>query len=170
MTDTDRLTEELRRQAQARARSLTDQHPLSLDDVRGRARGIRRRRYAVTGLAAAAVVAVTVPLGVAVTDRLDRTPTHGPADGHTDHQTRLVHPSPTPTPTLPRRLALTSDVPQAASAVAVPYLSGKTLYSADGESVTVDRASDVLLPLGPVMSSATPMPRPPTSTGPAPPR
>ena len=75
MTRTDRLSEELRR----RAESLPHQHPLSLADVQRRARGMRRTGYAVTGLAAAAVLAVTVPLGIAADERLDRTAT-GPVD------------------------------------------------------------------------------------------
>lgn len=38
--------------------------PLSLSDVQGRARGIRRRRVAVSGLAAAVVLAIAVPVGL----------------------------------------------------------------------------------------------------------
>jgi len=77
MTDHDRLSDTLR----GRADSLGDQHPLSLDDVKGRATGIRRRRRAVTGLAAAAVLAVAVPTGLSVVDRTSGTtrPDPGPA-------------------------------------------------------------------------------------------
>ncbi|HET6561519.1 MAG TPA: hypothetical protein VFG72_06565 [Marmoricola sp.] len=85
MTDHDRLTDTLR----GRAASLGDQHPLSLDDVKGRATGIRRRRRVVSGLAAAAVLAVAVPAGIAVSDRTASTtrPDSGPvatADGTPD--------------------------------------------------------------------------------------
>lgn len=52
---------------QHRADGLGDDHPLSLDDVKGRARGIRRRRVAVSGLAAAAVLAIAVPVGLDAT-------------------------------------------------------------------------------------------------------
>ena len=77
MTDHDRLADTLR----GRADSLGDQHPLSLDDVKGRATGIRRRRRVVGGLAAAAVLAVAVPAGLSVVDRTSSTsrPDPGPA-------------------------------------------------------------------------------------------
>ena len=62
--------DDLGRTLRDRADSIgAGEHPLSLDDVKGRARGIRRRRVAVTGLAAAAVLAVAVPAGVLVADR-----------------------------------------------------------------------------------------------------
>jgi hypothetical protein len=87
MTDHDRLADTLR----GHADSLGDQHPLTLDDVKGRATGIRRRRRVVSGLAAAAVLAVAVPAGLSVVDRTAGTtrPDPGPAASTSD-------PDPTP--------------------------------------------------------------------------
>ena len=157
MTSTDRLTEELRRQAEQITRGLPDQHPLTLDDVRGRARGIRRRRYAATGLAAAAVVAVTVPLGVLAGDRLDRTSTD-PVDRPGENRTLVDDATPDPTPDaeldpspapeLPRRIALTTDVEAATAPVTVPYLAGGVIRTADGSTIGVPGDHDLLLPLG----------------------
>lgn len=46
-------------------------HPIGLDAVRGRARGIRRRRHLLTGYAAVAVAGLALPAGLAVTAALD---------------------------------------------------------------------------------------------------
>ena len=62
--------DELRGALQRRADGVgwdAGDHPLDLADVQGRARGIRRRRVAVSGLAAAAVLAVAVPVGLNAT-------------------------------------------------------------------------------------------------------
>lgn len=70
-------------------------HPIGLDDVRDRARSIRRRRNAVRGVVAAVVLAVAVPVGLSTTDLLgsSRTPAPPVASGS-------VEPSPdTPAPT-----------------------------------------------------------------------
>lgn len=48
-------------------------HPIDMDDVRGRARTIRRRRNAVRGVVAAMVAAVAVPAGLSLTDSLSST-------------------------------------------------------------------------------------------------
>lgn len=61
--DHDLLTTTLRERAGDMAG-----HTLGLDDVKGRARGIRRRRRAMGGAVAAAVLAVAVPVGINVTD------------------------------------------------------------------------------------------------------
>lgn len=61
--DHDLLTTTLRDRA-----GDMDGHTLGLDDVKGRARGIQRRRRAVSGAVAAAVLAVAVPVGLNVTD------------------------------------------------------------------------------------------------------
>ena len=62
---------------------------LGLDDVKGRARSIRRRRQALTGVVAAAVMAIAVPVGLTVGDvdrgsePLPTTPSPGLTDGPT---------------------------------------------------------------------------------------
>jgi len=62
MSNQDHLTEELGRELHRRVDALYDA-PLTLDDVRGRARGIRRRRRvaATASIAAAVAIAVVVP-------------------------------------------------------------------------------------------------------------
>jgi hypothetical protein len=66
MNNPDRLADELTRQLHAQ---VDDWHsaPLSLDDVQGTARTIRRRRRALaTGVAAVAVLAVAIPAGLSL--------------------------------------------------------------------------------------------------------
>ena len=53
-------------------------HPIGLDDVRDRARSIRRRRNAVRGVVAAVVLAVAVPVGLSATDLLGSSGTPAP--------------------------------------------------------------------------------------------
>ena len=130
MNSTDRLTEELRRQA----RGLSDQHPLTLQDVQGRARGLRRRRHAVTGLAAAAVLAVVVPLGLAAGDYLDRS-----AEPVGD---------PVPSVERPQQLSLTTDVEEATAPPATPYAGGDAVHLPDGSTLSVPSTYDTLVPLG----------------------
>ena len=148
MNGIDRLTEELRHQAE----SLPDQQPLTLADVQGRARGIRRRRYAVTGLAAAAVLAVSVPLGLAAGDRLDRT-SEGPVDRPGERRSLTEDPTPTPTQ-VPRRISLTTDVDETTAAPTLAYLAGGEIHLPDGSTVAVDDdddkldSLDTLVPLG----------------------
>lgn len=68
------------------ARELRDRssdiggHPIDLESVKGRARGIQRRRTIVAGAVAATVLAVAVPAGISVTHALDPVQ-YGPA-GH----------------------------------------------------------------------------------------
>jgi hypothetical protein len=67
--NTDLLTRTLRDRSEQMAGSS-----LGLGDVKSRARGIRRRRQAVTGAVAAVVLAVAVPVGLTVTDAIDARP------------------------------------------------------------------------------------------------
>ena len=68
MNNPDRLADELTRQLHAQVDTEFDlghDAPLSLDDVQGTARTIRRRRRALaTGVAAVAVLAVAIPAGL----------------------------------------------------------------------------------------------------------
>ncbi len=129
MNETDRLAEALRRQAEG----VPDQH-LTLGDVQTRARGIRRRRYAATGLAAAAVLAVVVPLGLAAGDRLDRD----------------LGPVGDPTPSLegPLRVPLTSGVAEGTTPPATGYVEGEAVHLPDGSTLPVPGGYDTLVPLG----------------------
>ncbi|MGH3347902.1 MAG: hypothetical protein ACRDO4_13070, partial [Nocardioides sp.] len=70
MNDTPRtdLTGQLTRQLHAQVDEWHNA-PLTLDDVRGKARTIRRHRTALaSGIAAAAILAVVVPAGLAIND------------------------------------------------------------------------------------------------------
>jgi hypothetical protein len=131
MSDHDRLADALR----GRADSLGDQQPLTLDDVKGRASGIRRRRRAVAGLAAAAVLAVAVPAGIALTDRSSDTVRPDRAPVATD-----------PGPSTPLDLAPNADSdgepPQ------VPYVHDGAIHLPDGGEVPVDRDYDRVAGLG----------------------
>lgn len=97
------LTGELTRQLHAQV-DQWHSAPLTLDDVQGKARTIRRRRTALTsGIAAAAVLAVIVPVGLAINDPASNRPS--PA---APTPTEAVEPSPNPDGTFP----LTLDVPE----------------------------------------------------------
>ena len=63
MNTSEQLTRGLQEQA-----DRIGGHPIDLESVRGRARGIQRRRRIAAGAAAAAVLAVAVPAGMTVLD------------------------------------------------------------------------------------------------------
>ena len=116
MTEDRGLTDALHR----RADQLGTTHPLSLEDVQGRARGIRRRRTAVSGLAAAAVLAVAVPVGLSLdgTDEPGRTPavaSTGVKDG-----------------------VLTTDVDVAGGEPGIPYLYDGEIHLPEGGTIPVE--------------------------------
>jgi hypothetical protein len=133
-------------------------HPIGLDDVKGTARRIRRRRTAA-GLAAAAVVlAVGVPVGFAATgtsaDRAipvaQATPSTSASPSATVSPT--VTPPPTTAPATPSQSPVTS-TPDASAAVPltargaatgaaprVGYLQGDRLHNGDGTVQTLPAA------------------------------
>ena len=129
MNDTpNRLATELTRQLHAQ---VDDWHhaPLTLDDVQGKARAIRRRRTALTtGIAAAAVLAVIVPVGLTLDDPGPSRP--APA---APSPTEVVEPTPNPDGTFP----LTLDVPEG-EVPATGYL-----VSDDQQLVTPDGTFDL---------------------------
>ena len=136
--------EPLRDALRHRAEQLGDTHPLTLDDVKGRARSIRRRRAAVTGVAAAAVLAVAVPMGIAVTDGVGEDPENPPVAG----------PSTTPSEDGPapdtgvKDGVLTTDVDAESYAPTIPYLYDGQVTLPDGESFPLQGEWDELAPLG----------------------
>ncbi len=149
MSDQDRLGEALRH----RADDLTDQHPLTLADVQGRARGIRRRRIAVSGLAAAAVLAIAVPAGLVVGGQVGRDDrTEPPVATHTSD------PTPTDTPTEPstpspsgaaqHQVVLTTNVEAKGTEPGIPYLFDGSITLADGSTVPVKAAYQDVVSLG----------------------
>lgn len=135
MSNHDELRDALRRTADRGTGGTT--HPLGLEDVKGRARGIRRRRAALTGLAAAAVLAIAVPAGIVVTDQGNNGPDTGPAA------------TPTPTPLEPGEPVLL-DVEAAPSGgpAALPVLLGSTLTEPNGDTIEVGDGVRAFVPLG----------------------
>jgi hypothetical protein len=118
------MARELSRQLHAQ---VDDWHhaPLTLDHVQGKARAIRRRRTALaTGVAAAAVLAVMVPVSLALNEPGSNRP--APA---APTSTEAVEPTPNPDGTFP----LTLDVP-AGDVPTTGYLDfrDKQLVTPDG--------------------------------------
>lgn len=105
-------------------------HPIGLDDVRGRARSIRRRRNAVRGSVAAVVLAVAVPVGLTATDLIDSTqPTPAPPA-----TTGSVQPSPSPSVRAGAafRLTLEQDPTQTLPGVSYVHFDQRVLVTPDG--------------------------------------
>jgi hypothetical protein len=145
MSSHDPLGEALR----DRADRLGDTSPLSLDDVKGRARGIRRRRMAVSGLAAAAVLAVAVPAGIAVSDQATSRPDRGPAASPSGTPTDEETPTPGPSPEGPHHVTLTTDVDAGISyEPGIPYLYDGAIVRPGGSEVPVEVDYAGLAPLG----------------------
>ena len=78
MSNQDHLTDELGRELHRRVDALYDA-PLTLDDVRGRARGIRRRRRVAAVAGTAAAVALVAALSSTLTGGLNRADEPQPA-------------------------------------------------------------------------------------------
>lgn len=144
MSDHDPLRDALR----GRAENVGDVSPLTLDDVKGRARGIRRRRLAVSALAAAAVVAVAVPAGIAVTDDLGTRPDRAPVAGPSGTATPSPAPTTTPTPEVPLTVTLTPNVEGHGGEPQVPYIFNGVVNRTDGSTVKVQAGYVDLAPLG----------------------
>ncbi|MCF6378871.1 hypothetical protein L2K70_14745 [Nocardioides KLBMP 9356] len=99
--------------------------PLSVTDVRHRARRIQRRRAAVAGVAVAAVLAIAIPVGLSAT---------GPGQrSDVPPATRTSSPSPVPTVTS-GTVTVDPDSADVVEQAPVPLLDvdGPTLVTADG--------------------------------------
>jgi hypothetical protein len=129
MNNPDRLADELTRQLHAQV-DHWHEAPLSLDDVQGTARTIRRRRRALaTGVAAVAVLAVAIPAGLSLTDgptRISPAPAPTPSEAIE------------PTPNEDGSFRLTLDVPEG-EVPATGFLSQGELVTPNG---TVDLPGD----------------------------
>jgi hypothetical protein len=107
-------------------------HPIGLDDVRDRARSIRRRRNAVRGVVAAVVLAVAVPVGLSATDLLGSSGTPAPPVA-----SQSGEPTPdtaTPTPGPDGSFPLTVHGLEKGEPAGVPYVvaKGAQLVTPDG--------------------------------------
>lgn len=130
-------TDELTRALRERSDDMSGTH-VAFEDVKGRARGIRRRRRTVGGLAAAAVLlAVGVPVGIGATGGLDRGQELMPVDqGPSVTETPTPEPAPTPGPDGTFRLTL--DGLEVGAAPTAPYV-----LVDQRELVTPDRTVDL---------------------------
>ena len=119
--------DDLGRTLRDRADTVGDVHPLSLDDVKGRARGIRRRRVAVTGLAAAAVLAVAVPTGLVVADRATTQPDVPPVTSPSPDATSPSDESPDV-----KTVVLDNNIEERSGKPGIDYLLNGDIVSAEG--------------------------------------
>jgi hypothetical protein len=115
-------------------------HPTGLDEVRGRARRIRRRRQAASGLVAAAVLAVAVPVGVNIVGTTSSTD-----PGFADRPGPTSVTTPSPAPTKADSLALDRLSPGDASTVPYVVSSTHTLVIPEGQ-VTMPAAYTQIVP------------------------
>ena len=114
--------------------------PLTVTDVRGRARRIQRRRTAVAGAAVAAVLAIAIPVGLSATGSGQRSDVP-PA-------TQSPSPSPSPSPTVTSgtvRVDPNSAEVVAESPVPLMDIDGPTLITSDG-TIDLPRVFDTLTP------------------------
>jgi YD repeat-containing protein len=123
----DRLTRELHDRSHD-----VGGHPIGLESVKQNARTIQRRRRLVSGVAAAAAVAVVVPTAMAVTNGLVQG-AQGPVDQPTPGLTEPVDPSPDVDDTRNRDHQLTTVGLQRGDAPAIAYLNGPSLVQPEGE-------------------------------------
>ncbi|WP_028660675.1 hypothetical protein [Nocardioides insulae] len=126
--------ETLVRRELARRGAGLDRAPLGLDQVRRRARSIRRRRQGGALLAvAAAVLVIVVPLRAALGGGWDR----DPAPAHESTST----PSPQPEETITGTLTFTGH--PAGDAPEVPWIQGREIHLADRTVPTEHTYTDV---------------------------
>lgn len=111
----DLLSRELRQRSAA-----IGGHPIGMDDVRGRARSIRRRRNTVRGVVAAVVLAVAAPVGLFATDLLDSSRTQAPPAA--SDQVTPTPDSPAPTPRADGSFPLTVHGLERGEPARVPYV------------------------------------------------
>ncbi len=121
--DKDLLAQALRERAAGMSGSV------DLDAVKGRARGIQRRRRAVTGLVAAAVIAVAVPVGLNVTDGMRSTAPVPANPSPSVVESGDPTPSPRPTPRADGTFPLTVQSLSRGDDTGVPYLRGDQLLT-----------------------------------------
>lgn len=115
-------------------------HPIDMEAVRGRARGIRRRRNAVRGAVAAVVAAIAVPAGLTVGTALD-SPTD-PAPGPVASGTPTQGGSPSVTlPEGPTELTLEGLAQGAPAEVPYVLVDERTLVTRGGTAALPEALS-----------------------------
>jgi outer membrane protein assembly factor BamB len=143
----DLLTQTLRERAEGVGGGSLD-----LESVRGRARGIKRRRNAVRGAVAAMVATLAVPGGLAVNTALQT-----PGDERPDNN--IATGTPSPSTLEERRLegptALTLDGLPQGPAPAIPYLTVDPADQERKQLVTPDGTVELDDELGPVQAAVS---------------
>ncbi|MGN6574808.1 MAG: hypothetical protein ACTHKG_03900 [Nocardioides sp.] len=138
----DLLTNELRQRSAG-----IGGHPIGLDDVRDRARSIRRRRNAVRGVVAAVVLAVAVPVGLSTTDLLG-TGQDAPPPAASNTPNPSPSPSePAPTPQADGSFPLTVHGLKQGAPAGIPYVDADAtrLVTPDG-AVDLPEAYSMITP------------------------
>lgn len=128
MNDTDDLTRSLHEQA-----DQIGGHPIDLESVRGRARGIQRRRRVVAGAGVLAVIALIVPVAL--------TSGGGLLSGD-DNPPATNVPSPTPVGLVKADAA---SAPRG-EGPAVPWMDGSVLHQPDGTTTDLGKAYQQVTP------------------------
>jgi hypothetical protein len=132
-------TDELTRALHERSEVMSGTH-VSFEDVKGRARGIRRRRRAASGIAVAAVaLAVAVPMGINL-DGVDRGQRPLPAD----QPTTTTEPTGQAEPRGP--VEIDAAKARRGEDPAITYLSGSTLHPSGGADVGLPEAYSAVAP------------------------
>jgi hypothetical protein len=122
MNNTDDLTRSLREQA-----DRIGGHPIDLESVRGRARGIQRRRRIAAGAGVLAAVALIAPIAVAASGGLTRSDNPVPP---------VTQPSPTP---VGKVKAVAASAPRG-DAPAIAWMEGTVLHQPDGTTTDLGKA------------------------------
>jgi hypothetical protein len=123
MNTTDDLTRTLREQA-----DRIGGHPVDFESVRGRARGIQRRRRMAAGAGLLAAIAVIVPVAVAANGGLLG------SDNSLPPATQVPSPSPIGVVEADASAAPRGDGP------AIPWLDGTVLHQPDGTTTDLGKA------------------------------
>ena len=122
------LQDELGRELRREADRLTDT-PFTLDDVRGKARQIRRRRAMATAGVVAAASAIVVPSAIMGTNQLTEEDGRPPIATHVPSSSQSPSSGPTQEPAQPDGLDI-SALPQG-EAPKIPWIEGSTLHTGD---------------------------------------
>jgi hypothetical protein len=128
MNTTDDLTRSLREQA-----DRIGGHPIDFESVRGRARGIQRRRRVVAGAGVLAAIALIVPVAL--------TSGGGLLSGD-DNLSPATNPSPTP---VGRVQADAASAPRGADP-SVPWMDGTVLHQPNGTTTDLGNAYQQVTP------------------------
>lgn len=142
MSGHERLSKELRN----RADQLSG-HPISFDDVKRSARKMRRQQLAVSGGIAAVVLAIAVPVGLAMVDD-DAGTTPGFANRTPTPTVATPSPTKSAAPSGPKVVQLTAEIEGMGGEPQVPYARGTDIILPTGDLVKTPVPFDQFTRLG----------------------